>query len=134
MYSADLCGDGFIEARRFTELKLAIALAVAVDGSRVGTRQADGARNERRENLGKVERRADRLPDLLQRGKLLDRARKLRRAFVQLGEQTRVLDRNYRLRRKALQDFDFLLGEKSDLLSCGDDLAEQPRTLAQRNE
>src|SRR6516162_655260 len=52
--------------------------------------------------------------------------------FLLLGQQPRVLDGDYGLRSEVLQQRDFFLGERPDLLSGGHDLAEQRVVLAQR--
>src|SRR5262249_26702075 len=61
-------------------------------------------------------RAVDDLQDLGGCGLLLQR-------LARLGDETRVLDRYHSLRGEALQERDFSLGEKLDLLAGGDDLA-----------
>src|SRR5262249_5164838 len=60
-----------------------------------------------------VERRADRLSDLAERGELAHRALQLGGARLQLAEETRVLDGYYGLIREGWEKGDLLLRKRS---------------------
>jgi hypothetical protein len=54
--------------------------------------------------------------------------------LARLGQQSRVLHCNYRLRGEILQQRDLLIGERPDFLSCCDNAAEEGLLPTQRHE
>ena len=70
--------------------------------------EADGVRQDGRQHFLEVERRRHGLADLAEGALLLDRARELRRALLQLLEQPRVLDGDDGLVGERLQQGDLL--------------------------
>jgi len=70
---------------------------VAIDLPRIGAGERHRTRDDRLQHGREVEGRAHGLPDLLERGQLLDRARELRGPRAQFLEEARVLDRDHGL-------------------------------------
>ena len=82
--------------------------------------------DDRVEHRGKVAgRRVNDAEHLGRRGLLLQ-------GFARLGDQSRVLHRNDRLRRKILQQRDLLVGERANLLSIKNDKPENVAVPAER--
>ena len=81
-------------------------LVVLEDDAAVQPRELDGARDDGREHRLQVERRADGLADLAERGELAHGAGELGRARLQLAEQARVLDGDDRLVGERLEQRD----------------------------
>ena len=80
------------------------------DRAAIGRGEAGGVRHDGRQHLLVIERRGDGLADLGEGALLLDGARELGRALLQLLEQPRVLDRDDGLVSERLQERDLLVG------------------------
>ena len=85
------------------------------DRAAVGPRELDRAGDDRRQHLVEVEARADRLADLAERAQLVDRARELLAALLELLEQLHVLDRDRALGRERRDELDRPVVERVDV-------------------
>src|SRR5262245_8269524 len=89
------------------------SLVVLEDRPAIEPRELHGPRHDGGEHRLQIERRADRLADLAERGELPDRARQLLRPRLQLLEQADVLDRDHRLVGKGLEQRDLVGRERA---------------------
>src|SRR5262249_15779543 len=81
--------------------------------AKLGIADASGIFEHRMENGSEFARRAaDDLQHLRGRGLLFQRLRQFLRARLDLVEQAHILDCNYRLVGKSLEQFNLLLGER----------------------
>src|SRR6185369_13316556 len=96
------------------------------DMSELGLADAQGVREHRLEDRFHVPwRRADDLEHLRCRGLLLQRFRKIVRARAQFVEQSRVLDRNDRLRGKIADQLDLFVGKFAYFLAKDKDATDE---------
>ena len=84
--------------------------AVAEHRPGIGTGHPDRARQDRRQYRAHIQSRADRLADLGEQLQFLDGAHQLGGAGSQFAEQSRIFDRDDRLRCEIFQQSDFFLG------------------------
>ena len=86
-------------------------LVVLVDGATIRARELGRSGDDRRENCVEIQRRADGLPYLAERGELVDRAGELMRPRLELREEAHVLDGDHGLIGKGLEQLDLLARE-----------------------
>ena len=129
--SADWPSSALSVAR--AELNSSARLVVLEDRAAVRARELDGAADDRGEDGVEIERGADGAPDVAERGELIDGARELVRARLQLGQQARVLDRDHRLIGEGLEERDLVVGEPAGLAAGQPDRPDRLVVTEQRH-
>ena len=94
------------------------------DRAAVGVGQAHRLGDDRRQHLVEVAARADGVADLPERPQLVDRAREVAPALLELLEELHVLDRDRALRGEGRGEADRLVVERLDLVAPERDDAE----------